>query len=183
MRYTSIATCILAILSFFGGSFLILFTLIRWIDGLGSPGSLELLPYGSLGALLVFIAFPVALFGFRSLPKWVTGTRISETTSQADDGDSTLFSNKRIVGLSLVITGVDWLILSLFALFAFVPSVPYKVACPYNGCPSVFSSLATWILIGIGLLIVAAGIVLIIMSRIEGRASQQQLVRASTVRL
>ncbi|MDG6922920.1 MAG: hypothetical protein JRN67_06475, partial [Nitrososphaerota archaeon] len=66
MRYTSIATCILAILSFFGGSFLILFTLIRWIDGLGSPGSLELLPYGSLGALLVFIAFPVALFGFKS---------------------------------------------------------------------------------------------------------------------
>ncbi|MDG6998996.1 MAG: hypothetical protein JRN15_07775 [Nitrososphaerota archaeon] len=69
--------------------------------------SLELLPYGSLGALLVFLAFPVALFGYESLPKWVAGTRISETTNQADDGDSTLFSNKRIVGLSLVITGVD----------------------------------------------------------------------------
>ncbi len=183
MRYTPIATVLLAILSCFAGSYLILFTSIRWIYSLGSLGFLELLPYGSLGGLLVFLTLPIALFGFKSLPKWITGAQASEATSQADEDESTLFSNKRIVGLSLVITGADWLVLSLFALFAFAPNVPYKVACPYNGCQSVFSSLATWILIGVGLLILVAGIVLIMMSSIEGRASQQQLVRASTLRV
>lgn len=184
MRLVSVATILLAIFSFLAGSFLIVFGTMQWINDLSYLGILGLLPYAPFGGLLVFLALPTAMFGFKQVPRLLAGApSLLEKTSQENYEDSPLFSNKRIVGLSLVITGADWLILCVFALMAYSPIIPATAACPLGGCRSIFYSLGAWILIGVGLLILAGGVVLIVMSKNGVRTPRQQLLRASMVRL
>ena len=181
VRVNSVATLALAILSFMIGSFLIIYGLIQWINNLGLFGFFGLLPYAPLGALFVFMSLPIALFGFTSLPGWFAKVPdLSAGNEQQNDDESSLFSNKRVVGLSLIVTGADWLILNLFALLTARFIASYTVAaCPLNGCRSILSAPATWIVLGIGVLILAAGIVLILMSKGEAGTARQEPVRAS----
>ena len=190
MRASSFASALLAILSFAIGSFLIFYGATQWITNLYTFGFFGLLPYAPLGILLVFISLPIALFGFKRLPGWVSRARSSSSASdsvQEDEDDSPLFFNKRIVGLSLVITGLVWLTLSLFALFATTLFIEYPYPCSINYCPkptvfTVLFSLGSLVLIAIGVLILVAGIALILMSKGKTQARLQS-IRASLASL
>ena len=190
MRTSSFASMLLAILSFAIGSFLIFYGATQWITDLYTFGFFGLLPYSPLGILLVFISLPIALFGFKRLPGWASGARSSSSASNSvqQDGDhAPLFFNKRIVGLSLVITGSVWLVLSLFALFTTTLFIEYPYPCSINYCPkptvfTVLLSLGSLVLIVIGVLIVVAGIAFILMSKGKTQARQQS-IRASLTSL
>lgn len=175
MRFASIASVLLSILSFLAGSsFLILFGAYGALTS-GAGFLLDLVPFALIGGVLVFLAFPIALYGFNPLPRWIanahqTGLNVNSTqNNDVSEVEAPLLSNKLIVGISLVITGVDWIVLILFALYYFTLST----ACPYPGCRYIFSSLAT-LLIGIGVLIIALGIVLIVTSLTRGHSSSRE---------
>jgi hypothetical protein len=92
------------------------------------------------------------------------------------------FSNKRIAGLSLTILGAAWLVLSLYAMWETLTTFAGLTSCPLGGCRSIFSYLGTWIVIGIGISLLAAGFSLILMSRSKGSTAREPLVRASVMR-
>lgn len=167
MRLSSVASFILASLTFTIGSFLIFYGMILWS---GSEGIF--VPYASLGAISVFMSLPTVLFGFKTLPRWATGRQSSSTKGSEEYEDSLIFSNKRIVGLSLLITGAVWLLITLIAFFIF----PLNTPCAMNSCPTVFTLFThgELILIGIGVVIFAAGLILLAMSKSEGRDDQRQ---------
>ncbi len=177
MRLASLATSLLGVLTFLSGSFLIFYGMSLWVNS----ELYGLIPLAPLGAFFTFLSLPLALFGFDSLQSWVVGSTLSS-------GDTTyvdkipFFSNKRIVGLSLMITGAVWLALSLSAIWATSFTFVGVTSCPLGGCRSIFSYLGTWIVIGIGILLLAAVATLILMSRSKGSAARQQLVRASVMR-
>ena len=163
MRFTSIATMSLAALSFLGGLFLQAVGTGPWFVYQYPFGFYEMLVLVALGGLLVFLTLPIALFGFDSPPRWITGSP-SLPTEFSQTRDLSLLSNRRIAGLSLVITGAIWIIFSLIGLWE---SIEF-VMCPYRGCPSIFSYVGSWILIAIGALILATGITLVVMSKSKG---------------
>ena len=177
MRANSVASVLLAILSFMIGSYLILSGMILWGGSVGI-----FVPYAPLGAVLVFMALPTAMFGFKGLPRWaIYGRDSSDESDEQNENDSLIFSNKRIVGLSLLMTGTVWLLLSLIALFMFTPFI----MCTVNYCPTPFDllfSLGELILIGIGLLILVAGVLLILTSRSKSPKARQSSVGASLAR-
>ena len=179
MRVGSAASVLLAIISFTIGSYLIIYGMILWNDSIGI-----FVPYAPFGAILVFMSLPTALFGFKALPRWAYGRRNSPHDADEDDGedDSPLFSNKRIMGLSLVITGLVWLVVVLFRLSA-AALIPCST---YGGCPTAFTlffSLGNLILISIGVMILVAGIFLVLTSRSKSPKASQKAVRASLARL
>ncbi|MDG6995044.1 MAG: hypothetical protein JRN52_03895 [Nitrososphaerota archaeon] len=170
MRLASVVVGFVATLSFLAGSFLIFTSTATWIVNQGSFGLLEMLALLSLGGLLVFLTLPIALFGFKSLPKWFVDTSsLSSEMAQEDIDNQSLFSNKRIMGLSLVITGLDWLVFSLVGLWLSIRSI----ACPVNvPCGSILSYTGSWILIAIGVSILAIGIALIMISIFGSSANE-----------
>lgn len=179
------ASVMLAILSLAIGSFLISFGTMQWIFNLGGLGLIGLLPYAPLGVLFIFISLPIALFGFEKLPRWATDDRSSSPeVGNADEVNSSFITNKRIMGLSLVITGAAWLVLSLVTLFKYTLLTPYP--CSINYCPTVYSvflSPASLLFIGIGVLLLAAGIILLLTSRSNSPKAVQKAIGESPSRL
>ena len=167
MRIAPVATTLLGAVSLIGGSFLILVGITQWVNNQGFGYSLYgLFPTALLGGFFTFLSLPVSLYGFKSLPTWITGL----SSGQASDEDALfipLFYNKRIMGLSFVITAVVWLVLSPITVFANTLNVPYP--CIINSCPklTVFTILfspGSLLLIGIGAVILVIGIYLILRS-------------------
>jgi uncharacterized membrane protein YczE len=64
-----------------------------------------------------------------------------------------------------MITGAVWTVFSVIGLWFGA----LFTMCPSYGCPSIFSYVGSWILIGIGLAILAIGIALVVMSKTDGR--------------
>ena len=74
MRIAPVATVLLGAISLVGGSFLILVGIMQWVDNQGVAFGLEgLFPIALLGAFFTFLSLPIALYGFESLPRWITG--------------------------------------------------------------------------------------------------------------
>ena len=167
MRFTSLAALFGAAVSLALGSFLIAYGTTMWIDNQSSFGFFGLLPLTGLGGLFVFLTLPFALFGFDPLPRWVVGPSSSSGEMTQEDDDQPLFSNKRIMGLSLMITGADWIIFSVIGLWT---GARFQM-CPYNGCETIFGSIVIWALISIGIAIIAIGIGLVVMS-FSGRTTR-----------
>lgn len=191
MRLAPFATILLGAISLVGGSFLIVVGITQWVNnqGFGNP-IYGLFPTALLGALFTFLSLPVSLYGFKSLPTWITGI----TAPQAhDDGNDELdqealflplFSNKRIMGLSFVITAVVWLVLSLTTVFLNALNVPYM--CIINDCPRVtmftfLFSPGSLLLISFGIVILAVGVYLILISKQSGLGDQMRKANRNMV--
>jgi len=143
----------------------------------------ESLPLMALGGLLIFIAMPMALFGFDSVPRWIVGPS-SLSSGKAGD-DELLFSNKRFVGLSLVLTGAIWLSFSLIGFWASFSVAMKCVACPANFSTSIFSAnyLDNWFLIVIGAVILGIGAVLLVLSKFENSTNQISMIERNTLEI
>ena len=168
MRFTSVATLFLAAASFLAGLFLLGIGTNPWVVNQYWLGFYESLIMVALGGLLVFLTLPIALFGFDSVPRWIVGASNSSTEmAQSGDDELLLLSNKRIVGLSLVITGAVWLISSVIGLWVTISVLVPQIFCGgvRYGCPSIFSYLGNWILIAIGIAILGIGIALVLLSK------------------
>lgn len=176
MRLTAVAAGFVAILSFLAGSFLIFAITASWMINIDSFWSLELIAILSLGGLLVFLSLPIALFGLESLPRWLVDTSsISSEMTQDDIDNQSLFSNKRVMGLSFLITGADWLIFGLLGLWFSVRSFACLVNYP---CGQILSYPASWILIAIGVAILSIGIILLAMSRFRSANNEMKARKA-----
>ncbi len=175
MRSTrAFATLPLGALAFLGGAYLISIGTSPFSTGYGAfpPESMVL---ATFGGVLVYLSIPVALFGFARIPRWLGGQPVK---GLATNGEVLLFSNKRIAGFSLLLTGTVWVIFSLIGFSEY--SVP-EMACSFRyGCPSAFSLtyLYNWIMLAIGIIILAASIALILSSR-SGRLSEKVSVLAT----
>jgi hypothetical protein len=180
LRLAPFATVFLGAISFIAGLVLIGIGTGLWIVAYYSMGFYESLPLMALGGLLTFIAIPIALFGFDTVPRWIVGP--SSLSGEGAVNDEPLFSNKRFVGLSLVLTGAIWLSFSVISLWAAFSVVVPCVACPENFNSSIFSTnyLDNWILIAIGGVILGIGLILLVLSKFETSTNQISTLERNT---
>jgi len=124
------------------------------------------------------------MFGFDSLHRWFVASSSSLSSEKAAD-DELLFSNKRIVGVSLVFTGAIWLCASVVSFWASYGRIMTCVSCPANFSSSIFSTnyLDYWIPIVIGAIILEIGAILLGLSIFEKRASQISSTERTTMEI
>jgi hypothetical protein len=105
-----------------------------------------------LGTVFVFLAFPVSKF-------------------RSGDGDASLIWNKKISGISLIISGV---VLAIFSAVAFL-FIPLDV-CSVYGCPSIFNLglIDNWIQVFSGISLIFIGVVLL---ALNARKDELQLIQ------
>ena len=122
----------------------------------------ESLPLRALGDFFVFLTLPVALFGFDPLPKWFSDRSSKGKYGELgpEENNELLFSNKRVMGLSLIVAGALWILFTVIGFWTAISNAP----CPYYGCPSMLSYPGTWIMLAVGVALLASGIILLAMS-------------------
>jgi hypothetical protein len=163
----------LAAASFIAGSFLIANGTTPWLPMLLSQsyctGDLFTcsdtgfgLVWFGLGVLLVYLAYPIAKY-------------------RSSDSTESLLWNKRVSGISLILTGAAVSILGFISMLLFAP----VIACLAFGCStSIFSinNIGYWISIIFGLILIALGLGLLALNSREETKKVLQAPEPSTSR-
>lgn len=105
-----------------------------------------------LGSFLVYLAYPLS-------------------KSHSVDEDTSLLWNKKVSGISLVISGT---FVTAFSTVGLVWFQPFVMCTALYGCPSIFSFSDAWIDIFYGLALIVIGLSLLILnSRKEDKMFQK----------
>jgi hypothetical protein len=135
------------------------------------PQNYESVVFDAIGILLAYLSLPTALFAMNGeTPKWF---QVGSWLNVSSDSESTLLSDKRISGMSLLFAGSVQLAFSLFGLYFYL-SILENAPGPFDySSPSIFSPGFTenWIFIFVGFLLVAVGVTLILMSKAPNTVS------------
>ncbi len=181
MNYRLTVCVLLATASLVGGTFLIFegpATNLSFLAGSscfggGCPQNYESIVFDAIGILLVYLSVPTALFGMNDeTSKWF---RAGSWINWSPDSESTLLSNKRISGVSLLIAGSVQLTCSLFGLYFYLSILDNAPGPIGYSPPSIFNPgfLENWIFICVGFVLLAVGVALILMSKTPKTVSPQ----------